>query len=235
MTSYTTNITVNNMAPTIVNMEAYMYVNLTLRVAGEKYHSVGIHLYEDGSEIWTAKVTRYPGSPDEQPATITGVRIDMTKSYSATVDYLPNDPQVNGNVWGGNPVWIDITFENGSVKRLHHTFNVRQSDWESDHWNHIDPWEVDINPNLVGCAFKITSHITDPGSDDIHLTYTYGSQIVNVTHLNNPPNPDPYPSPEVKPVDIYDTTTLIYEGPGTIYLTVTDDDGGLGSVPLDIG
>jgi hypothetical protein len=177
-------------------------------------------------------VTRVPGSPDEQAATISGLRIDISKSYSATVDYLPNDPRINGNVWGGNPVWIDITFENGSVLRLHHTFNVRQSYWDSDHWNHIDPWEVDFCTHLVGCAFEVTSHVTDPGSDDIFFTYTYGSQIVNATCLCNPPHPDPYPSPEIKPVDIYDTITLIYEGPGTITLTVTDDDGGVESTFL---
>jgi PKD repeat protein len=226
MTSHTANITVNNVAPEIVSIEMNMYVNITLRVAGEKYHSVGVHLYEEGSEIWTAQVTRYPGSPDKQTATISGLKIDLSKTYSTTVDYLPNDPRINGNVWGANPVWIDITFENGSVKRLHHTFNVRQSYWDSDHWNHIDPWEVDINTNLVGCAFEITSRITDPGSDDIFLTYTYGSQIVNVTCLCNPPFLDPYPSPEVMPMDLYDTISLSYEGPGTISLDVTDDDGG---------
>ena len=105
---------------------------------------------------------------------------------------------------------------------------------DSDHWNHIDPWEVELNTYLVGHTFEIASHITDPGSDDIHLTYTYGSQIVNVTYLNNPPNPDPYPSPEVNPVDIMDTTTLVYEGPGTVMLVVEDDDGGTASANMVI-
>ncbi len=45
-----------------------------------------------------------------------------------------------------------------------------------------------------------------------------------VIYLNNPPNPDPYPSPEVKPMDIMDTTTLVYEGSGTLMLVVKDDD-----------
>jgi hypothetical protein len=53
---------------------------------------------------------------------------------------------------------------------------------------------VDLNHHLIGHAFEITSHITDPGSDDEILTYTYGSQTVTDTYLNNPPNPDPYPS-----------------------------------------
>ncbi len=231
----TVEVEVENVDPIIMDIQIYMYANISLRVAGEKYHSVAIRLYEDGSEIWTDTVTRYPGSPDEQKATISNVRLDMTKNYTSLVDYLPNDPRVNGNVWGGNPVWIDMEFEDGSTKRLHHTFNVKKSYWDSDHWNHIDPWEVDLNPQFVGLGFEITSHVTDPGSDDETLTYSYGSQIVTVTYLNNPPNPDPYPSPEVNPRDIMATTILVYEGPGTITLVVKDDDGGLVSVTLDIG
>ncbi len=220
------NVTVNNVAPTILDFEVYMYANISLRVAGEKYHSVSIHLFEDGYEIWTASVTRYPGDPDEQKATISNVGLDMTKCYTALVDYLPNDPRENGNVWGGNPVWIDMEFEDGSTKRLHHTFNVRKSYWDSDHWNHMDPWEVDLNVNLVGASFKLTSHITDPGSDDLILTYTYGTQIKTITHLSNPLNPDPYPSPEINPRDIIATTSLTYEGSGILSLSVKDDDGG---------
>ncbi len=230
----TVEVEVNNVAPTVESIEVFMYVNFSLRIAGEKYHSVTIHLFEDGSEIWTASVTRYPGNPDEQKATISNVRLDMTKSYTALVDYLPNDPRVNGNVWGGNPVWIDMTFEDGSTERLHHTFNVRQSDWGSDHWNHIDPWEVELKSNLMGHSIKVTSHITDPGSDDEILTYYYGSQTVQIICLNNPPNPDPYPSPEINPRDIINTATLLYEGPGTLVLTIVDDDGGAHDIEIEL-
>ncbi|UCG68457.1 MAG: PQQ-binding-like beta-propeller repeat protein [Thermoplasmata archaeon] len=222
--TYVANITVNNVVPKIESIESYMHVNFTLRVAGEKYHSVNITLYEDDAEIWSAQVTRHPGSPDEQAATFSGYRINFGCTYRAIVDYLPNDPRMNGNVWGGNPVWVILESQDGTSERLHHTFNVRQSDWDSDHWNHIDPWEVGLNSHFLGHAFEITSHISDPGSDDETLTYTYGSQIVTVEYLNNPPNPDPFPSPEVSPVDIMDTITLIYEGPGTITLIIKDDD-----------
>jgi predicted GH43/DUF377 family glycosyl hydrolase len=226
------NVTVINVDPTIESFEAYMYVNLSLRVAGEKWHSVGIQLLEDDSEIWAATVTRQPGNPDEQIAKISGLRIDMTKNYTALVDYLPNDPRINGNVWGGNPVWIDIEFPDGSTERLHHTFNVRQSYWDSDHWNHIDPWEVDIKSTFVGHSFEVSSHITDPGSDDLFLLFTYGSQTISKEYLNDPPNYDPYPSPEINPRDIMDTTTITYGGTGTLILAVEDDDGGTVSLSL---
>jgi PKD repeat protein len=235
VTVVTTNITVKNIAPLISDVEVFVNVNFTLRVAGEKWHSVRINIYEDGSELWSAQVTRYPGNPDDQTATITNVRLDMTKSYSAIVDYLPNDPGINGNVWGGNPVWIDITFENGSVKRLHHTFNVRQSYWDSDHWNHIDPWVVDLNTALIGYEFNLACHIRDPGSDDETITCDYGSQNIITTFLNNPPTPDPYPSPEINPVDISAAIPVSYEGPGILVLQITDDDGGTASITILLG
>ncbi|UCG69179.1 MAG: hypothetical protein JSV09_15580, partial [Thermoplasmata archaeon] len=173
-TIYTTTVIVENVAPTIESVEGYMFLNLTLRVAGEKWHSVGIHLVENGTEITSAIVTRYPGNPDEQTGTIVGARIDMTKNYTVLIDYLPNDPRVNGNVWGANPVWIEIGFEDGSTTRLHHTFNVRKSYWNSDHWNHIDPWEVELNPLLVGHNITFEARATDLGSDDLIFAWDFG-------------------------------------------------------------
>ncbi|UCE37614.1 MAG: PKD domain-containing protein [Thermoplasmata archaeon] len=215
-------VTVNNVDPNATIESVLMDVQIGLRVAGRKFNDVGMTLYEEGSSLGYISIERLPGSPDAQMVWIP-ITLDMTKSYSAIITFIPEDPP---NV-GANPVWIYIKSENGSIKKIHHTFNVQQSKKrDSDHWNHIDPWEVDLNVHLIGSSFEVTSHITDPGSDDEILTYTYGSQVVNVTYLNNPPNPDPYPSPEINPRDIYDTTKLTYEGPGTLSLVVIDDDGG---------
>jgi hypothetical protein len=168
-----------------------------------------------------------PGSPDEQMAWVP-VSINFSKSYNTTVTYTPEDPP---NV-GGNPVWIYIKSQDGSIKKIHHTFNVQQSKKrDSEHWNHVEPWEVDLNSHFIGLPFEITSHITDPGSDDETLTFTYGSQVKTVTYLNNPPTPDPFPSSEVNPVNIMDTTSLVYEGLGTVTLVVKDDD----NIRLGIG
>ncbi len=230
-----TNVTVNNVAPTVTIESVTMHVEIGLRVAGRKYNNVSMTLYENGNPIGNVSIERMPGSPNDQMAWIP-VTIDMTKSYNATVTYTPEDPP---NI-GGNPVWLCIKFKNGSEERIHHTFNVQQSKKrDSDHWNHVEPWEVDINAHLIGHEFEITSHITDPGSDDETLTFTYGSQVKTVTYLNNPPNPDPFPSPEVKPMDIMVTTTLVYEGPGIVTLVVKDDDNirlgvGQGSDSVDM-
>jgi hypothetical protein len=223
-------ITVLNVNPTVTIETALMDVEIGLRIAGRKYNNVSLTLYEEGCQLGYVSIERLPGSPNVQMAWIPYI-LDMTKAYSATVTYEPEDPP---NL-GGNPVWIYVKFENGSIKKIHHTFNVQQSKKKnSEHWNHIEPWEVDLNAHLIGCPFEVTYYVTDPGSDDEILTFTYGSQNVTVTYINNPPNPDPFPSPEINPRDIMDTTTLIYEGSGSVVLQVEDDDGGLDSASIYI-
>jgi Tol biopolymer transport system component len=216
----TCNVTVQNVDPTVTIESITMEVEIGLRVAGRKYNNVNMTLYENGSLLGYVSIERLPGSPDEQMAWIP-VSINFSSSYNATITYNSKDPP---NV-GGNPVWIYLKSQNGSVNKIHHTFNVQQSKKrDSEHWNHIEPWEVDLNPHFIGLEFEITSHITDPGSDDELLSYTYSSQKVNVTYMNNPVHPDPYPSPEYNPRDIIDTTFLIFEGLGTVTLVVKDDD-----------
>ncbi len=226
----TCNITVQNVDPTVTIESAIMNVDIGLRVGGRKYNNVSMILYEGGAEISRISIERLPGSPNEQMKWIPSI-LNMEKEYSATVSYEPMDPP---NV-GGNPVWIYIKFENGTTKRIHHTFNVQQSKKkDSEHWNHVEPWEVDLNAHLIGCSFDVSYYIKDPGSDDETLTFIYGSQTLNVTFLNNPPNPDPYPSPDVNPVDLIDIRTLIYEGQGTLSLKGIDDDDGKSTVTISI-
>jgi PKD repeat protein len=223
----TCNVTVQNVDPTVTIESVSMNVEIGLRVAGRKFNYVSITLYEDGNPIGNVTVERMPGSPDEQIALIP-ISINFSRYYNATVTYAPKDPP---NI-GGNPVWIYIKSQNGSIKKIHHTFNVQQSKKkDSDHWNHVEPWEVGISAHLVGCSFEVSYQVTDLGSDDEILTFTYGSQNATITHFNNPPNPDPYPSPEVSPADITETASLIYEGPGIVTLIAKDDD----NIRLGIG
>ena len=156
------NITVLNVNPSISIESALMNVEIGLRVAGRKYNEVGMTLYEEGNPLGYLSIERVPGSPDDQMAWMP-ITLDMTKTYSATVTYIPEDPPDIGS----NPVWIYIKLENGSIMKLHHTFNIQQSmERDSDHWNHIDPWEVDLNTALIGYEYKLACHIKDPGSDD---------------------------------------------------------------------
>jgi hypothetical protein len=221
-TTVMTNVTVNNIKPTLTIESVTMDVEIGLRVAGRKYNKVGMKLFEEDSQLGHVSIERIPGSPDEQMAWIPSI-LDMTKTYSAEVTYTPKDPPD----LGANPVWLYVKFPNGSIQKIQHTFNVQQSkNRDSDHWNHVEPWEVNLNAHLIGWEFEVDYHVTDPGSDDEIMTFRYGSQNVEVTHLCNPTDPDPYPSPEINPRDIYGTVKMIYEGTGTLALQVEDDDGG---------
>ncbi|UCG70112.1 MAG: right-handed parallel beta-helix repeat-containing protein [Thermoplasmata archaeon] len=225
------NITVLNVDPTLTIEYLPTDLEIGLRVAGRKYNDVGMILFENNATIGNVSIERLPGSPNEQMAWIP-VTLNLTRSYSAIVTYTPKDPP---NI-GANPVWIYIKFPNGSIKKIHHNFNVQQSKKrDSNHWNHVEPWEVDLNECLMGWPFEVAVHITDPGSDDEILTCTYGSQNFSVSYLNDPPDPDPDPSPEVNPRDIMDIVTMVYEGVGTVVLIVEDDDGGIASEAFEFG
>jgi PKD repeat protein len=82
-----------------------------------------------------------------------------------------------------------------------------------------------------GEAAIFSGHATDPGSDDLTFTWDWGHPSLGQsihTYLNNPPNPDPYPSKDINPRDVTDSASKIYGDNGvfTVTLTVYDDDGG---------
>lgn len=87
----------------------------------------------------------------------------------------------------------------------------------------------------AGDPIDFNGHSTDPGSDDLILSWDWDdgplSPDVTTTYLVNPPNPDPFPSPSVQPRDVTDTQThafakaCLYE----ISFSALDDDGGSAS------
>ncbi len=223
-TSFATTVTVINIAPTVEDVEAYMYVDFTLRVAGEKWHNVEMRIYEEGTEIGYAEVVRYPGSPDDQAVTVSDVRCDLTKEISAEVLYTPLDDPINGQINGASPAWIILGFEGGNNTTLHHTFNVKHPDtWE---------WDVTFNQYLAGHEITFEATATDLGSDDLTFTWSWGDSTPDdvATYYNDGANPDLYPSPDgTYPFTATDVQTHTYMAAGsyTLTLSVTDDDDGL--------
>jgi PKD repeat protein len=244
------NITVLNVDPILDMVPPSMDIEISLRMAGSKWSNAEMTLYENDQSIGFLEVERWPGNPDDNPHSgdpTIPLSLNLTRRYSAIVTYNPypdsgdairGDQPNNGKDKqnnAGNPVWVVVRFPNGSEERAHHTFNTQQSKKRgSTHPNHVDPWEVDIMELLIGHSSEVLSHITDPGSDDIELEFTYGTEALSKVYLNAPPDPDPYPSPEVNPMDIMDTMTLVYKGEGTLILAVSDDDGGEISVKWDL-
>jgi outer membrane protein assembly factor BamB len=235
-------VVVLNVAPDLNVGEPKMEIEIGLRVAGSKWSNVGLTLYEENVKVGYLEVERWPGSPENNPiysGPTLPTSLDLSKSYKAIVTYDPypdsmdeirGDQPNNGKDSkdnAANPVWLSVKFADGSEEKLHHIFNTQQSKIKnSPHKNHIEPWEVNISSLFFGHSFELTVHETDPGSDDLTFTYLYNSQGSTFINLNDPPDPDPFPSPEVNPMDIITTHEIQYSGPGIMTLTVTDDDGG---------
>ncbi|MCK4457420.1 MAG: PKD domain-containing protein [Thermoplasmata archaeon] len=222
-------VTVSNVAPTIESMQYYLNASFAFRIAGEKWHNVEIHLYEDGTEIGYANITRYPGSPNDQMVTLADISIDFSKTYSAVAYYTPEDDPVNGQIWGATPAWVILEYEDGE-ERIHHTFNVRHEDT----WT----WVIDdLSPYFLGHNITFVATASDPGSDDLTFSWNWGDgNTTENVYLNDGVGPDPYPSPEVNPITVTDTVRHGYASAGTytITLTVTDDDGGITSYSLNL-
>jgi len=233
-----TTVQVNNVVPEINEVKAYIKVNFTLRVAGEKWHNVELFVYEDGTEIGYAEVVRFPGSPDDQTVTIT-VICDVTKAITVKVLYTPPDDPPNGQPNGANPAWVNISFEDGGYNITKHTFNVKHTDtWE---------WIFGINHLFVGHEITFEADASDEGSDDLNFEWNWddGTNNTQTTYYNDqgnypPPgvgSPDPYPSPGgTYPFFAADKQGHIFTSSGNydVLLTVTDDDGGASVVILTI-
>lgn len=231
--TYSTTIEVSNVRPSIAGqVRAYAEGNLTLRVAGEKWHDVVLRLYDGSVEIANGSVFRTPGSPDEQSMTVEGVVIDLpNNNLSALIEYTPLDDPVNGQINGATPAWLIFTSSEGSGEsRLHHSFNVKHPDT----WI----WKVeDFGPFLVGVEISFEATATDPGSDDITFTWKWGDGAsTSMTYFNDGIGPDAYPSPDVNPVTKTDTQRHAYvtEGSYSVELVIEDDDRGMIQYSFDL-
>ena len=221
----TVDVTIENVAPQMTTEPMYFFnASLGLRIAGEKWHDVTIHLFEDDAEIWTATLVRYPGSPNEQMAWFENLSINLSRTYRAEVYYTPADDPVNGQIWGATPAWLVAAFEEGSESRIHHTFNVRHEET----WF----WDVgNVSDLFLGHNITFVADGTDPGSDDLMFEWDWGDGSVGtVTYYNDGAAPDTYPSYwyGTYPFSAHCVVMHAFAGHGTYVVTVQlyDDDGG---------
>jgi hypothetical protein len=217
------NVTILNVAPSVQGyLDSRILTGITFRIAGEKWHDVEFFLYEDGTEVAYAQIVRYPGSPDDQAVTVSGLNISLSREYSVLALYTPMDDPINGQIWGSTPAWVILDFDDGNDTRIHHTFNVRHNET----WT----WEIErLNEYFAGHNLTFHASAYDPGSDDLTFMWDWGDNSTEArTYFNDGIGPDPYPSPDVNPISVDDVATHSFPGGGTyvVTLTVTDDDGG---------
>lgn len=251
----TLTVTVLNVDPTASIDRGYMYVDFTLRGAGEKWHNMYWDLYVtdeagetdrrgDGGTVGIGEIIahleieRWPGDPDSQSDTVYDVYIDSERIYYFVATYFPyeDDMPINGQLHGSNPIWIDLTFEDGSTERIHHNFNVKQSIIrDSDHWVHIEPWYVDLSPWFVTHTWTFEGSTTDVGTDDETFTWDWDDatpfDTAFYTYRRPDSTTDPFPSPYDRDEGAYPMAVTdiqyhayMYEDDFDPELTITDDD-----------
>jgi hypothetical protein len=99
--------------------------SITLRIAGQGAvgNSVELQVIQDGKAIESTKITRAPGSPNTQEATLSA-NIDLSKPYSGRLIF-----DTEAAISGGTPVWVTIDGVTTKVT----TFNTQNNDPSSYH------------------------------------------------------------------------------------------------------
>ncbi|MFQ6106061.1 MAG: PKD domain-containing protein [Thermoplasmata archaeon] len=222
--SGTVNVSVSNAAPQIsVSPQYFFNASMGLRIAGEKWHDVSIHLLKDDVEIWNATIVRYPGSPNEQMVWASNLSIDLSSEYRAEVYYTPSNDPINGQIWGASPSWIVMRFDDGTESRMHHTFNVRHE--ETWFWN-VD----NLSSMFLGHDITFIADGLDPGSDDLIFEWNWGDGTVDTaSFFNDGLGPDPYLSywTGTYPFPAHCVVAHAFSSHGTYVITLYlhDDDG----------
>jgi predicted GH43/DUF377 family glycosyl hydrolase len=203
-------VNVSNVAPTVDLKILPVEVNISLRIAGEKWHDVELEIYEDNIEIANGSLTRNTGSPNDQMLKLTTLKVNLSRVYSAVIRYTPEDDPVNGKPNGANPCWLILQSSSGKEVRLHHTFNVKQSK------SYI--WDVNLTSKLIVNAVTFEAIVYDPGADDITIIWDFGNggNIINLYQNQN----------KTYPVRVRDQVTYAFQNSGkfTIVLKVKDDN-----------
>lgn len=180
---------------------------------------------------------------------------------SATIDWGDGSPVEGMDLTGSENLRPDAlyTFTASHIYGDNGTFTAQVCGYDDDTSTcanidlailNVDPTaEIDETDIVDGCAedafiahagedVTFSGRSTDPGSDDLDLTWNWGDATPDVTtsYLVNPPATDPLPSPSIQPRDVTDTQIHAFAGAClyTVTFSALDDDGGTASDDTDV-
>jgi hypothetical protein len=228
-----TSVIVYNVAPKIqVNVSLKnqttesISANLSIRIAGEKWHDVKVELYKQGKEVANGSLIRYPGNPNEQMLHFKNHTIDSTSNWSAILCYTPENDKVNGKPNGATPCWVILNLNNSKQIKLHHTFKVKHKNTHV--WKLNLSAELPVNSSNTSKTTTFYVNLFDPGADNITLYLDFGDGI-NITKF--------YPNNnQTFPVSINLTLFHNYTSSGSfsVIFIAKDDDGGVTTIKFSI-
>jgi PKD repeat protein len=212
-------VAVENVPPVAGINGAYALVDFTLRASGEKWHNVIVTIGESSVETPVVEVLRTPGSPNDQMRTAEDVHVNIAEEVSATVHYTPLDDPVNGSPNGATPVWLTLTYEDGTSYTLFKSFNVQKP----QEWT----WVHDMNEYVLEQPLHFSGVVYDPGADDIHVEWDFGDGTAPI--IND------YVSGGNHPMRINEHHVHMFPfGVFTMTLEATDDDGATGAMSITV-
>lgn len=190
-------------------------------------------------DTFTGTITCYDvnGFQLDRPASIIPVSIENNpplRTVTATADCRYGDTSQQGDPPAGTfTVTVRVEDKDGGVGVASFEMTVRNRDPDptislagAETINGVPTFVGEVNEPL-----DFSARVTDPGSDDLFLTWDWGDGNTSLATYLLGPGPDPFPSPTGSPRDITDQQTYSWTTAclQDIVLTARDDDDGAGT------
>lgn len=207
------------------------------------------------AEGQTLRVTARFGDPGLDDAPFTAVvQCHGVEGYDATVEGTVEFAATNGRVEGTVTAACPYGDTSQSGDPPEGTFTVTVTVTDKDGGQGSSSFPVSVlneapSPSVrsrrattvngtptfllsAGATLSLVARVTDPGSDDLTLLLDWADgETATGSYLLDPPNGDPFPSPDMSPRDITVRQSHRYSDACyyPVLLTVSDEDGGSGN------
>jgi hypothetical protein len=177
----TANVTILNLPPTIRNLTASAAGNFQLYVGGKKPVNLTLTIRSNGTVLVTLHVVRQAGNKTPVSAETGLLWMDLTKPISASLRF--SDRRGCGHT--RTPIWLNLTFPDGSSVVLFHAGKGRHHDGDRLRLK-------DLRPLFFrhGITFRVA--LSDPGADGLVARWDFGDGTnLTQSYPNGPANDTP--------------------------------------------